>query len=163
MFDTIAPGCQQCLQRTPNPGIVVHNGNDNFLRHGSLQICGATRPTPPRAAGDIRPDFSGVLLSSAKTLADRAKPRSAIETLQCENKLKAGDRRVAQFPNAGSVIARLAYARAKAAGIALDPLLKKIRAELPTKFDPVITSLLPKVLGLEIPPTFSANADEVIE
>jgi AraC-like DNA-binding protein len=33
--------------------------------------------------------------------------------------------RVKRFPNAGGVIARLAYARAEAAGIALDPLLKK--------------------------------------
>ena len=40
-------------------------------------------------------------------------------------KSKAGDRRVGQFPHAGGVIARLAYAQAKAAGIALDPLLKK--------------------------------------
>ena len=32
--------------------------------------------------------------------------------------------RVKRFPNAGGVIARLAYARAEAAGIALDPLLK---------------------------------------
>ncbi len=38
---------------------------------------------------------------------------------------KAGDRRIQRFPNAGGVIARLAYARAKTAGIALDPLLKK--------------------------------------
>jgi AraC-like DNA-binding protein len=33
--------------------------------------------------------------------------------------------RVKQFPNAGGVIARLAYAQAKAAGIPLDPLLKQ--------------------------------------
>jgi hypothetical protein len=32
--------------------------------------------------------------------------------------------RVKHFPNAGGVIARLAYARAETAGIALDPLLK---------------------------------------
>jgi AraC-like DNA-binding protein len=36
-----------------------------------------------------------------------------------------GGRRAEQFPNAGGVIARLAYARARTAGIALDPLLKK--------------------------------------
>src|SRR4051812_21214879 len=42
-----------------------------------------------------------------------------------KQKRKLGDRHAEQFPNAGGVIARLAYARATAARLSVDPLLKK--------------------------------------
>src|SRR5882757_5819780 len=73
----------------------------------------------------IRPTFPEHLVIIRQNLVWARQTKVRNRALPMRQKRKPGHRRVEQFPTAGGVIARLAYAEAKAAGIVLDPLLKK--------------------------------------
>src|ERR1700712_4808134 len=75
--------------------------------------------------GANKADFSRASCYHPPKHCPDAPTRVCNRALPMRQKRKPGDRRAERFPNASGVIARLAYAQAKASGVGLDPLLKR--------------------------------------
>jgi putative ABC transport system substrate-binding protein len=154
-----------------NPGSVLQlKGNEDAIRALGLRVTRAEASTPEeyrRAFGRFNSEgVNGVVLQADSTLidhaanvADLAKTARMPTVFQRRENVEAGGL-LSYGPNLSGQF--------RQAAVYVDRILKgaspaELPVELPTTFEMVINLKTAKALGLTVPPSLLARADEVIE